>query len=94
MYSLQQIWDNTSSRQRQVVDARSSGRFMGTEPEPRPGLPSGHIPGSQNLPFTSVLQDMTRWANAPAQYLSESSGSFSMGMRQRHAHIAAMQSGS
>ena len=60
MYSLQQIWDNTSSGQRQVVDARSSGRFQGTEPEPRPGLPSGHIPGSLNVPFPSVLQDMAR----------------------------------
>ena len=93
MYSLQQIWDNTSSGQKQVVDARSSGRFQGTEPEPRPGLPSGHIPGSQNVPFPSVLQDMTRWANAPAGYLSESGSSLSIGMRQHHAHIAAVQSG-
>jgi hypothetical protein len=29
----------------QVVDARSPGRFVGTEPEPRPGLKGGHIPG-------------------------------------------------
>ncbi|HYM91799.1 MAG TPA: 3-mercaptopyruvate sulfurtransferase [bacterium] len=33
-----------------VVDARSHGRFVGTEPEPRPGVRSGHIPGSLNLP--------------------------------------------
>lgn len=39
---------------RLVVDARSAGRFAGTEPEPRPGLRSGHIPGSVNLPYTEV----------------------------------------
>lgn len=42
---------------RTVVDARSAGRFAGTEPEPRPGLAAGHIPGSVNIPFTSVLND-------------------------------------
>ena len=40
----------------QVMDARSSGRFHGTEPEPRAGLRSGHIPNSISLPFTEVLQ--------------------------------------
>lgn len=38
-----------------VVDARSAGRFAGVEAEPRPGLASGHIPGSVNLPFTEVV---------------------------------------
>lgn len=38
-----------------VLDARSSGRFEGSEPEPRPGLRSGHVPNSVNLPFTEVL---------------------------------------
>lgn len=38
-----------------VVDARARGRFDGTAPEPRPGLPSGHIPGSVNLPSSDVL---------------------------------------
>lgn len=38
-----------------ITDARSSGRFHGTAPEPRPGLRSGHIPGSKNLPFDLVL---------------------------------------
>src|SRR5437763_7286645 len=35
----------------QVVDARAAGRFDGTVPEVRPGLRSGHIPGSRNLPY-------------------------------------------
>jgi thiosulfate/3-mercaptopyruvate sulfurtransferase len=33
-----------------LVDARSAGRFAGAEPEPRPGLRGGHIPGSRNVP--------------------------------------------
>jgi thiosulfate/3-mercaptopyruvate sulfurtransferase len=40
---------------RQVVDARSPGRFRGEEPEPRPGLRAGHIPGSQNLHYKDLL---------------------------------------
>lgn len=39
----------------QIVDARSAGRFRGDEPEPRPGLRSGHIPGSRNLPYTALF---------------------------------------
>ena len=39
----------------QIVDARPAGRFEGKDPEPRPGLRSGHIPGSKNIPSTTVL---------------------------------------
>jgi len=39
----------------QVVDARPADRFTGRTPEPRPGLRSGHMPGSLNLPFPQVL---------------------------------------
>lgn len=42
-------------RQAVVVDARSHARFQATAPEPRPGLPGGHIPGSASLPFTELL---------------------------------------
>lgn len=38
-----------------VVDARAAGRFQGTAPEPRKGLPSGHMPGAANLPFNELL---------------------------------------
>jgi len=38
-----------------VLDARSAGRFTGAAPEIRPGLASGHIPGSRNLPSSELL---------------------------------------
>lgn len=40
----------------QVVDARSSERFRGVAPEPRPGLRSGHMPGALNVPYQNVLE--------------------------------------
>ena len=40
----------------QILDARSAARFNGTAPEPRPGLPSGHMPGARNLPFTELAE--------------------------------------
>ncbi|KAI0314984.1 Rhodanese-like protein [Amylostereum chailletii] len=39
-----------------VLDARSRGRYLGVDPEPRPGLSSGHIPKSFSLPFNAFLQ--------------------------------------
>ena len=41
----------------QVVDARSAGRFSGREPEPRPGLRGGHMPGAFNLPVSSLTEN-------------------------------------
>jgi thiosulfate/3-mercaptopyruvate sulfurtransferase len=38
-----------------VLDARAAGRFKGTAPEPRPGLPSGHMPGAANIPFNELF---------------------------------------
>jgi thiosulfate/3-mercaptopyruvate sulfurtransferase len=40
-----------------VVDARSAERFRGDAPEPRPGVRSGHIPGSLNVPYTDLVQN-------------------------------------
>jgi thiosulfate/3-mercaptopyruvate sulfurtransferase len=39
-----------------VLDARSEGRFAGRDPEPRPGLRSGHMPNARNLPHGAVQQ--------------------------------------
>ncbi|HEX5817826.1 MAG TPA: 3-mercaptopyruvate sulfurtransferase [Gemmatimonadales bacterium] len=39
----------------QLVDMRSAGRFMATEPEPRAGLRGGHIPGSRHLHYARLV---------------------------------------
>jgi thiosulfate/3-mercaptopyruvate sulfurtransferase len=52
---LEQMRANVPSRREQVVDARSRGRFAGTEPEPRAGLRGGHIPGSVCLPHLELV---------------------------------------
>ncbi len=41
----------------EIIDARPAGRFKGDDPEPRPGLRPGHIPGSRNVPMKSLLKD-------------------------------------
>jgi len=41
----------------QIVDARPAARFRGEAPEPRPGLASGHMPGSLSVPFDQVVKD-------------------------------------
>lgn len=41
----------------QIVDARAAARFRGEAPEPREGLRAGHIPGSRNVPFGTLLND-------------------------------------
>ena len=41
----------------EIVDARSAPRFRGAEPEPRPGLRSGHIPGARNVPYRGLLAE-------------------------------------
>jgi len=41
----------------QILDARGPGRFHGTEPEPRPGVRGGHMPGSRNLPYKTLSDE-------------------------------------
>ena len=53
---LEAVRRNLVTRDEQIVDARSRGRFAGTEPEPRAGLRGGHIPGSLNLPYETLYQ--------------------------------------
>lgn len=54
--SMQMISADSSSV---ILDARPLGRFLGQEPEPRPGLRSGHIPGSRSLFFQRLLDSQT-----------------------------------
>jgi thiosulfate/3-mercaptopyruvate sulfurtransferase len=41
----------------QIADARGTGRFLGTEPEPRAGVRSGHMPGAKSLPATTLSEN-------------------------------------
>ena len=42
---------------KQIADARPTGRFAGRDPEPRPGLVSGHMPGAVSVPATELVAD-------------------------------------
>ncbi len=53
--SADDVRANLESKREQVVDARSPARFHAQEPEPRPGLRGGHIPGSKNLHYQRLL---------------------------------------
>lgn len=52
-----EVLNLTQSKDRVIVDARAAERFRGEAPEPRPGLKSGHIPGSLNVPVSSLTTD-------------------------------------
>ena len=52
---LDAVSRNLATAGEQLVDVRAAGRFEGRDPEPRPGLRGGHIPGSRNLPFTELV---------------------------------------
>jgi thiosulfate/3-mercaptopyruvate sulfurtransferase len=51
----EQVLSISSNRSEQLIDARPAGRFSGEVPEPRAGLRSGHIPGSLNLPWSTLI---------------------------------------
>lgn len=57
IFSLENIQASINNERVKIVDARSEGRFKGTEEEPRAGLRSGHIPSSLNIPYNLVLND-------------------------------------
>ena len=56
---FEDIKNNIVSSTFKLIDARPSGRFNATDPEPRPELQSGNIPNSQNLPFSKLLDPAT-----------------------------------
>lgn len=62
-------------RDQQIVDARPPGRFAGIDPEPRPGLRAGHIPGARNVPAgTLYAADGTMKPVADLRAAFESAG--------------------
>jgi thiosulfate/3-mercaptopyruvate sulfurtransferase len=57
--SRQQLVGNLETHTEQVIDARPRPRFEGSVPEPRPGLRSGHIPGSRSVPYAELFDATT-----------------------------------
>jgi thiosulfate/3-mercaptopyruvate sulfurtransferase len=57
--SRQELVGNLTSHAEQLVDARPRPRFEGSVAEPRPGLRSGHIPGSRNVPYGELFDAST-----------------------------------
>lgn len=57
LVSYDDIIENLDSNNFLIVDARSAGRFNGTEPEPRKHIMSGSIPNSVNIPYKTVLEN-------------------------------------
>jgi thiosulfate/3-mercaptopyruvate sulfurtransferase len=64
--TLAEMQANLLSQAEQVADARSPARFAGAEPEPRPGLVPGHIPGSLNLHYARIFDADGRWKRGDA----------------------------
>ena len=50
-----QINENIKRKNFTVLDARSKNRFLGLEPEPRPGIKSGSIEGSKSVPLSKIV---------------------------------------
>lgn len=57
--SMTQVAENLETQAALVIDARSPERFKGEVAEPRAGLKRGHIPGSMNLPWQSLVNSQT-----------------------------------
>ena len=57
--SMEQMVANLAKHAEQVIDARATERFEGRVPEPRPGLRSGHIPGSRSVPYNNLFDAAT-----------------------------------
>lgn len=58
----------------QILDARSAERFAGTAPEPRAGIPSGHMPGAISIPFTELAHNGRMKSAAELRELFRSKG--------------------
>ncbi len=66
---------NLSEPREQLVDARGAGRFTGEEAESRPGLASGHIPGSRHLHYARLYNpDGTLWSEEELREAFRSAG--------------------
>ncbi len=52
---------NIDSAAAELIDARPTKRFTGAEPDLRPGLVGGHIPGAKNLPLANLFNSDGTW---------------------------------
>ena len=57
---MKKTLENINNKKFELVDARSKGRFDGTENEPRPYLKSGSIPKSCNIPWAECIDPVTK----------------------------------
>ncbi len=64
--SKAQVLGNLDSGAEQVLDARGAPRFAGSEPEPRPGVMPGHVPGARNVPYATLFQPDGTWKQTDA----------------------------
>lgn len=55
--SLSDMRRIVGTKESQIADARGPGRFAGSEPEPRAGIRSGHMPGAKNVPASMLSEN-------------------------------------
>lgn len=73
--TMAQVKANLASHAEQLVDARSTARFDGTAPDPRPGVVPGHIPGSASIPQGQFFNPDGTWKHpATLRALFEAEG--------------------
>ena len=76
VYVLDQVMDLIKAYQKgetsmTVIDSRPQGRFDGTQPEPRPGLTCGHMPGSISMPFSIFTNPEKNFEIRPREELQQ-----------------------
>lgn len=73
--TIAQVKANLENRAEQLVDARSTARFNGSEPDPRLGVAAGHIPGSASIPQRDFFNPDNTWKHpASLRQLFEDQG--------------------
>ena len=55
--SFDEMMRIVKSGKMQIADARPAGRFTAVDPEPRPGMRGGHMPGAHSVPATSLVEN-------------------------------------